>query len=82
MAGIIIYESTSKHYYDLVLNDHSMYRAAKTDIRKNGDKILWKKGNASPEQIENSRKTKENLVARLNKGEKVDLKTELDGFFK
>jgi len=40
MAGIIIYESAFQHYYDIVLNNHSMYRAAKTDIRKNSDKIL------------------------------------------
>jgi len=82
MAGIIIYESAFHHYDSLIFNDHSMYRAAKTDIRKNGDKILWKKGNISLEQIENSRETRDNLMAKLKEGIKVDLKEELDGFFR
>ena len=81
MAGIIIYESAFQHYYDIVLNNHSMYRAAKTDIRKNSDKILLKKGNTSLEQIENSREKKDDLVTKLNDGVKVNLKKELDGFF-
>jgi hypothetical protein len=32
--------------------------------------------------MENARKTKDALVAKLNAGEKVDLKKELDDFFK
>lgn len=53
-----------------------------TDLNKSTDKILWKKGNVSLKQIENSREIKDDLITKLNEGVKVGLKKELDGFFK
>jgi hypothetical protein len=82
MAGVLIYQSVSGCYYSSVHFNDDAYNAEKEDIPKRGDKILWKKGNVSVEQLDNSRKTKNSLVARLNNGEKVDLEKELAEFFK
>jgi hypothetical protein len=85
MPGVIIYRTKSNLYYSFVSFEDSSYNAEKIDIPKRGDTILWDKGNVSLEQMENARKTKDELVAKLNSGEKIklkDLKKELDGFFK
>ena len=65
-----------------VSSDDSLYDFAMKEIPKRGDKILWKKGNVSLEQIEDARKTKDTLVTKLNNSEKVDLEKELEEFFK
>lgn len=80
MAGVLIYKNTLQDYYSYVIADDNLYAAAKADILKSST-ILWEKGNVSLEQIQNARRTKDNLVAMLNRGEEVDLKKELDGFF-
>jgi len=82
MPGVLIYQSLSGCCYSFVIADHDLYNAEIKEIPKRGDKILWEKGNVSLEQIENSRKTKNSLVARLNNGEKIDLEKELSDFFK
>ncbi len=80
MAGVLIYKSASQHY-SFVFADDGFYKIVRKEIPKNGDEILWEKGNVSLQQIENSRKTKNDLVMKLNKGEKVDLEKELNCFF-
>jgi hypothetical protein len=82
MPGVLIYQTAYRCCYSFVSADDGAYNAEKEDISKRGDKILWEKGNVSLEQIDNSRKTKNCLVARLNNGEKVDLEKELSDFFK
>ena len=82
MAGVLIYESALKNYSSLVIADDKEYAAMRTAIRENiSNKILWERKNVSLKQIENSRKTKDNLVRRLNEGEKVDLEKELSIYF-
>jgi hypothetical protein len=81
MAGVLIYQSASRCYYSFVIADDELYNFEKIEMPKRGDKILWERGNVSLDQIEKARKTKNSLVARLNNGEKVDLKKELDDFF-
>ncbi|MEK6833607.1 MAG: hypothetical protein AABY32_06190 [Nanoarchaeota archaeon] len=81
MAGVLIYKSAlNQHYSFLSVSDDS-YEAEREDIPNRGDKILWEKGNVTPEQIQNARETKNTLVARLNAGIKVDLEKELESFF-
>jgi hypothetical protein len=82
MAGILIYQTASGCSYSFVVSDDSLYDSEIKDIPKRGDKILWERGNVSLEQIEDARKTKNTLVARLNNNEKVDLEKELAEFFK
>jgi len=48
---------------------------------KRGDKIIWEREKVTLEQIEDSRRKKTSLVARLNNDEKVDLEKELSVFF-
>lgn len=81
MAGVYIHQSTSENYYSVVIFDDNLYNSEIKEAPTRGNKILWKKGNVSVAQIQNSRETKDSLVERLNKGEQVDLKKELDGFF-
>lgn len=84
MTAVLIYKSPSQHYYSFVISDDNLYYDAIKVMPKDGNKILWSKGRVSLEQLENSRKTKDNLVKRLNEGEKIklkDLKNELKGFF-
>jgi hypothetical protein len=85
MPGVIIYRTKFNRYYSLVSFDDNSYNDEKIEIPKRGDTILWDKGNVTLEQLENSRKTKDSLVRRLNDGENIklkDLKNELKGFFK
>lgn len=81
MAGVLIYKSALNQHYSFVAADDDLYNALIADLNKSKDKVLWGKGNVSLEQIENARKTKDNLVERLNEGEKVDLEKELEEFF-
>jgi len=82
MAGVLIYESALNSYFSLVIADNKVYSAMRKEILANkSNKILWERGNVSLEQIENSRKTKDNLVRRLNKGKEVDLEKELLDYF-
>ena len=83
MAGVLIYKFASQ-YYSFVIADNSVYRAAKKELIRSGNEILWAKGRVALEQIENARETKDDLVARLNNGEKINpkyLKKELKVFF-
>ena len=82
MAGVLIYESVLKQYFSLVVADNKEYIAMKSSIlENNSNKILWGKKDASLEQIENSKKTRADLVRRLNKGQEVDLEKELSDYF-
>jgi len=81
MPGVIIYRTQSNLHYSFVSFDDDLYNAEKIELPKMGDTILWDKGNVSLQQIQNARKTKDDLVAKLNAGEEVDLKKELDSFF-
>lgn len=80
MAGIFIYKSAEK-YYSFFASDDRIYNYLKRDLSIHGAEILWEKENVRLEKIEKARKTKETLVAKLNLGEAVDLKKELDLFF-
>jgi hypothetical protein len=76
MPGVIIYKNSEKyHIYNFP--DRTTYRTAKEDIRKNKDKIVWKKGNVSFEQIQNARETMNSLVRKLNENEELNLEAEL-----
>lgn len=82
MAGVLIYKSALNQHYSFLCADNGEYVAIRVGILENiNNKILWERENVSLEQIENARKTKDNLVAMLNAGKKVDLKKELDCFF-
>ena len=82
MAGVLIYEGALKQYFSLVTADNKEYIAMKSGIIENkSNKIIWEKENASLEQIENSKKTRADLVRRLNKGQEVDLEKELSDYF-
>jgi hypothetical protein len=82
MAGVLIYQSALNQYYSYVVAEDNLYAAVKADIIGNkSNKLLWERGDVSLEQIQNARKTTGSLVARLNKGEKVDLEKELAEFF-
>lgn len=82
MAGVLIYGSALNSYYSLVVADNKAYSDMRKGVLANeSNKILWERRNVSLEQIENARKTKAELVRKLNKGEKVDLEKELSGYF-
>jgi hypothetical protein len=81
MAGVLIYKNVLNQHYSFVAADDDVYNAIITDLSRNKDNVLWGKGNVSLEQIEKARTTKNNLVMKLNEGEEVDLKKELDCFF-
>lgn len=82
MPGVLIYKNALQNYYSYVIADDNLYNAAKTDILKDGStKILWERENVTLEQIESARRTKDTLVSKLNRGEKVNLEKELEGFF-
>jgi len=81
MAGVLIYKSALNRHYSFVAADDDIYNAIITDLSRSKDKILWGKGNVDFEKIEEARKTKDDLVKRLNEGEEADLKKELDVFF-
>ena len=82
MPGIIVY-TTKEPYccHSLDFFDKETYSSAKGHIRANGDKILWKKGNISVEQIKNAKEKVKNLVRKFNLSEKVDLERELPSLF-
>lgn len=80
MAGVLIYKS-GLQYYSRIASDDGAYRVIKRDLFNLRAQILWKKENVILEKIEKARKTKDNLLARLNEGEKVSF-NELDLFFK
>jgi hypothetical protein len=82
MGGFYIYKTESNQYYSFVCFDNELYNSQVKEAPTTGNTILWKTGNVSLQQMENARKTKDALVAKLNAGEKVDLKKELDDFFK
>ena len=79
MAGILIYKQKLQ-YYSFITSDDKMYNFVEKSLSKDCD-ILWKKANTTIEKIEKSRKTKNDIVAKLNKGEKINLKKELDFLF-
>lgn len=82
MAGVLIYESALKQYFSLVIVDNKEYIAMKSGILENkSNKVIWEREGVSLEQIEDSRKTKDDLVRRLNKGQEVDLEKELSDYF-
>jgi hypothetical protein len=84
MAGVLIYKSVSR-YYSYIIEEDSLYELVLKGISKTKDEIVWKKGNVSLKQLESARKTKDDLVRRLNEGEEADLEKEikeLEGFFK
>lgn len=82
MAGVMIYKTKSGCHYTFVSADDYIYAAEKINVPERGDKILWEKENVSLEQIENCRRKKISLVAKLNNDEKIDLEKELAEFFK
>jgi hypothetical protein len=82
MGGFYIYKTESNQYYSFVCFDNELYNSQVKEAPTTGNTILWKTGNVSLQQMENARKTKDALVAKLKAGEKVDLKKELDDFFK
>ena len=82
MAGVMIYKSALNNYFSFVIMDDKEYKAMKTAISENpSNKILWERENVSPKKIEKSRKTKDDLVKKLNLGEEVDLEKELSDYF-
>ena len=82
MAGVLIYRSSLNQHYSYVVAEDNLYDAVKADIIGNeSNKLLWERGDVSLEQIQNARKTTDSLVARLNKGEKIDFEKELAEFF-
>jgi hypothetical protein len=85
MPGVIIYRTKSNLHYSFVSFDDDLYNAEKIELPKGGNTIIWDKGNVSLQQMQNARETKDDLVAKLNAGEKVDLdieKAKLEDFFK
>ena len=83
MAGVFIYKNKiMESHYSFVIADDSAYLHVRNSVAEDqSNAILWERKNVSLNQIQNSRKTKDNLVKRLNKGEKVDLEKELGKFF-
>ena len=81
MVGVLIYKSASQQYYSFVSFDDDSYSVERREIPKRGDQILWERGNVSLAQIENARKTKDDLVKKLNEGQEVNLEKELEEFF-
>jgi hypothetical protein len=83
MAGVLIYKSSiMQSHYSFVISDDSEYVDMRDSLFKNkSNSILWERDKVSLEQIQNARKTKDDLVRKLNEGEKVDLHKELDVFF-
>lgn len=82
MAGVLIYEGALKQYFSFVTADNKEYIAMKSGILENtSNKIIWEKENVSLEQIENSKKTRADLVRRLNKSQEVDVEKELSDYF-
>jgi len=81
MAGLLIYGNCGR-FYSFVIADAKEYIAMRSGILEDkSNKVLWERKNISLEQIENSRKTKDDLVRRLNKGQEVDLEKELSDCF-
>jgi hypothetical protein len=84
MAGILIYKSRiTRNHYSFVVTDDKLYGAVREDFLKNNlNQIIWEKGNVSLDQIEDSRKTKNDLIRRVNEeGAEVNFAIELEGFF-
>lgn len=78
MAGVLIYKSALNQHYSFLSADNGEYVAIRVGILENiNNKILWERENVSLEQIEKARKTKDELVAKLNKGKKVNLKKKI-----
>ena len=80
MAGVFIYKDVFRKYFSFVIVDDT-YAVAKSNTQDRGGIILWEREGVSLEQIEDSRKTKDDLVRRLNKGQEVDLEKELLDYF-
>jgi len=82
MAGVLIYEGALKQYFSLVTADNKEYIAMKSGILENkSNRVIWERKDVSFVQIENSRKTRADLVRRLNKGQEVDVEKELSDYF-
>jgi len=82
MAGVFIYKNALEQYASFVSADDKTYIAMKSNINENkSDEVVWEKGNVKLQQIEDSRKTKNDLIKRLNNGEEVDLEKELSIYF-
>ena len=82
MAGVLIYEGALKQYFSFVIADNKEYIAMKLGILENkSNRVIWERKDVSFTQIENSKKTRADLVRRLNKGQEVDLEKELSDYF-
>lgn len=79
MAGVFIYKS-SNQYYSFFSKDDRVFEFMKRELLEHGNQILWEKANTNLEKIENARKTKDELVEKLNSGKKVRFK-KLERFF-
>ena len=81
MAGILIYKHGLQHY-SFVNSSDEAYEFMERSLSKENYQILWEKAGTTLDKIEGARNTKDNLVERLNHGEKINLKKELYSFFK
>ena len=81
MAGILIYKS-GLQYYSFVASDDEAYKSMKKSLSREKSQILWEKADTTLDKIGSARNTKNNLVERLNSGEKINLERELYSFFK
>ena len=50
-------------------------------LENKSNRVIWERKDVSFTQIENSKKTRADLVRRLNKGQEVDLEKELSDYF-
>lgn len=78
----MIIHKNAQGYYCFISSDDKLYRDAKKEISNNGNQIIWERENVTIEQLENARKTKEEIVKKLNGGEETNVKRELSPFFK
>lgn len=81
MINLLIYQSTSERYYGFVSFNYDLYEVERREMIKRGDKILWERKDVTLEQVECFKKRKDDLLKRLNEGQRVDLKKELSNIF-
>ncbi len=82
MAGVLIYQDIKLNHSIFISSDNEVYNYIRRILVKDNCKILYEKANTTLDKIENARKTKDNLIARLNIGEVINLEKELGRFFK
>ena len=88
MAAVLIYRIGSQNYsqsYSLVIFDDKLYEMSKVKFEHDGRNVLWEKANVPLEQADAARKTKDDIVARLNQGQEItpeQIEQELAPFFK